>query len=318
MELWTVTGPVRPEAVRLADGHAHAWIAGTDPVAPPRSDDPARRGPLGPHPVLADFAPIRDELAGFRAAGGTTLIDCQPGGCGRDTRVLRRLAEATGLQITATTGYHLQRYYPAGHWLWSATVEEAAAYFVEELTGGTVESGGTVRAGTIKVAYDGTVGRQSAVLLEAAGLAARQTGAAILAHTEQGRNVEALLTFFARRDVPLNRLYLCHLDKRPDLGLHRELARAGVLLGYDTFLRPKYDPERGAWPLLRALVADGLDEAIAIGLDLAPVEMWRFAGGPGLLALPEQIIPRLRSEGFGAPTILRLTAQNVAARLAWQ
>jgi phosphotriesterase-related protein len=267
---------------------------------------------------VTDYAAIQAELADFRAAGGTTLIDCQPGGCGRDTRVLRRLAEGTGLQITATTGYHLQKYYPADHWLWSASEEEAAAHFVEELTGGTVESGGTVRAATIKVAYDGVIAGQSRVLLEAAARAARQTGAAILAHTEQGRNVEALLAFFAGRRVPPDRLYLCHLDKRPDLGLHRELAQAGVLLGYDTFLRPRYDPERGVWPLLRALVADGLEGAIAIGLDLAPVEMWRFAGGPGPLALPEQIIPRLRAEGLGEQAILRLTAQNVAERLAWQ
>jgi len=318
MDLMTVTGPVPLEAVRLADGHAHAWIARPAPELRSRPEGQGQPDPLGPYPVLADFSPIRAELAGFRAAGGTTLIDCQPGGCGRDARVLRRLARATGLHITTTTGYHLPGYYPAGHWLWSASVEEAAIYFAKELTEGTAESNGTIRAATIKIAYDGTIAGQSAVLLEAAAIAARQTGAAILAHTEQGKNVEALLPFFVGRGIPADRLYLCHLDKRPDLGLHRELARAGVLLGYDTFLRPKYEPERGVWPLLRAMVADGLEGAIAIGLDLAFANMWHYSGGPGWLALPNQIIPRLRAEGFGAPTILRLTARNVAARLAWQ
>jgi hypothetical protein len=48
---------------------------------------------------------------------------------------------------------------------------------------------------------------------------------------------------------------MCHVDKRPDVGLHRELARAGVLLGYDTFGRPKYNPDQGVWQLIPALVA---------------------------------------------------------------
>ncbi len=307
MNLLTVTGPIPVEAVRLADGHAHLWISPPDGLAP------------GSRLALDDYETIRAELTDCRAAGVTTLIDCQPGGCGRDAGMLRRLAEATGLHVTATTGFHRQTYYPAQSWLWSASEEAAAAYFVEELTVGTRETGGTVRATTIKVGYEGVIDGQSRVLMEAAALAARLTGAAILFHTEQGQNVEALLPFFADRGVAPARLYLCHMDKRPDSGLHRELARAGVLLGYDTFARPKYHPEQNAWRLIHALIADGLDHAIAIGLDLALSATWRRYGGqPGLSFLPEQIVPRLRAEGIGEASIRRLTGQNVAERLVWQ
>lgn len=307
MTLQTVTGPVAVEGIRLADGHGHAWIS------PPKGVSPEARLELN------DYEAIQRELVDFRAAGGALIVDCQPGGCGRDASMLVRLAEATGVHITATTGFHQQKYYPPGSELWSASAEEAAACFVQELTVGMREAGGEVRATTIKVGYDGVIGGQGRTLMEAAAEAARQTGALILFHTERGKNVETLLPFFSDRGVSADRLYLCHVDKRPDFGLHRELAQAGALLGYDTFLRPQHHPEQGVWPLLKRMVANGLDDHVAIGLDMAIASLWQYYGGqPGMLAFPEQIIPRLRAEGMSAGVVARLAGQNIAQRLVWQ
>ena len=305
MNLQTVTGLIPVEAVRLADGHEHAWISPVEGVAPESRLE------------LNNVSAIRAELSDFRNSGATTLIDCQPGGCGRDANALHGLALATGMQITAVTGFHLRKYYAPEHWLWSASVEAAAAYFVEELTAGMRETSGTIPATCIKVGYDGLIDGQPRALMEAAAQAARQTGAAILFHTEAGKNVEALPQFFADHGVAASRLYFCHVDKRPDFGLHRELAQTGILLGYDTFARPKYNPDANVWPLLHALVAAGLDTAVAIGLDLAFASTWRHYGGePGLLFLTETVLPRLRAEGFSPTSIARLTGQNVAQRLA--
>ncbi len=306
MNFQTVTGLAPVEAVRLADGHAHVWIDPPDGVAPDVRLD------------LSDFQAIQAELNEFRDGGGTTLVDCQPGGCGRDGNKLVALARATGLHITATTGFHQQKYYPRRSWLWSASAEEAAALFVEELTVGLRETGDGVRAATIKVGYEGVIDGQMRVLMEAAAEASRQTHALILFHTERGENVEELIPFFTDRGVTADRLYLCHVDKRPDVGLHRELAQAGVLLGYDTFARPKYDPEHSAWMLLKALTELGLESQIAICLDLAIASMWHHYGGrPGMCFLPEFIVPRLKAEGFTPATIHLLTADNIARRLAW-
>lgn len=307
MRFWTLNGLAAVEDVRLADAHGHVWIE------PPHGV--SRDAQL----ELCDYEPIEAELADFRRAGATTIVDCQPGGCGRDAGMLVRLARATGLHITATTGFHRRRYYPPTHWLWSASEEEATTYFVKELTWGMREAEGRVPATTIKVGYEGHFEGQTLTLMAAAAEAARRTGAAILCHTERGKNVEALLSFFGDRGVVADRLYICHMDKRPDFGLHRELAQAGVLLGYDTFVHPKYDPEQGAWPLLKKMVADGLADRIAVGLDLAVASMWRHYGGqPGLLALPEQIVPRLRAEGISHSIIAKLTGQNIARLLVRQ
>lgn len=300
MNLITVAGPVPASDVTLADAHAHLWIDPPPGVAPEARIELNRAGL------------IEAELRDFRAAGASLLVDCQPGGCGRNAAMLLRFARSTGLHVTATTGFHLQRYYPPGHWLWAASEEAAAGHFLRELVEGAEEAAG-VRAATIKVGYSGEIEGRSRALMEAAAAAARAAGAVILFHTEQGRNVEALLPFFAARGVPPTQLYLCHVDKRPDLGLHRELAQAGVLLGYDTFVRPKYEPERNVWPLLLGMVEGGLAAHVAVGLDAALPSMWKRMGGePGLLSLVQSIRPRLESAGVDAPTAAALLGGNVA------
>jgi phosphotriesterase-related protein len=306
MNLQTVLGPTPVEDVKMADAHAHVWID------PPKGVAPKARFELN------NARLIEAELKDFRSGGGTTLIDCQPGGTGRDARMLVKLSEAAGLHITATTGFHLERYYPGDYWLWSATEKAAADYFINELTAGVQEKG-EVLAAAIKVGYAGKIEEQTRILMEAAAEASRQTGAALLFHTEEGFNVEALPLFFEDRGVAANRLYLCHMDKRPDVGLHQELAQAGVLLGYDTFVRTTYKPNQHAWPLLLEMIQKGYDGHIAIGLDMARSSMWRHYGGwPGLVVLPEQILSRLYSEGLSESVVEKLIGQNVARFLARQ
>jgi phosphotriesterase-related protein len=300
--LQTVTGLVDIATFGLVDAHGHVWI------------DPPNDAML--EIVLHDRQQIVRELRQFREAGGTAIIDCQPAGCGRDANKLREISEASGIFITATTGFHQRQYYAPDYWLWSAKAEAAAKFFVQELTQGMQETNGKIRATTLKIVYEGIIEGQIKILIEAAAEAAKQTGAAILVHTEQGKNVEALLPFFQRLAIPPSQLYLCHVDKRPDFGLHRELAQSGVLLGYDTFNRPKYHPEGNAWPLLIKMIKEGYSEQVAIALDLANMDMWKFSGAlSGMLFMSEQIRPRLVSEGFDKTHIDAVLGANIMRHL---
>lgn len=307
----TVTGPVSPDALGITDAHTHTWI---EPV-------PGTRPGL---PVLFNQAAIAAELAGYRQSGGGTLVDCQPGGCGRNGQMMRRLSRDSGVQIVACTGFHLPRYYPAGAWIYrpSTGVEAAANYFIEELTTGLRETqhlDRPVRAGFIKIACRSDISKTPAHLIEAAAQAGIETGAAIQAHTEKGADAEKITRRFEQHGFPLARLIICHIDKRPDFALHSELARAGVTLEYDTFYRAKYRPEQNVWPLLEKMVAAGLARRVVIATDMAQAAMWaRLGGGPGQTAFTGQILPRLQSYGFAGDTIQQLMGKNIALLLAQQ
>lgn len=308
----TVTGPVAPETLGVTDAHNHVWIH-------PVTATPGL-------PVLVDAEPIAQELIAYRAAGGGAILDCQPGRAGRDATMLRRLSLATWVTLIASTGFHLRKYYPADEPLWALSAEQAAEYFVQELTVGVEESpadaaahmpGEPIRAGFIKIACEATMAASPRALLEAAAHAARETGAALEIHTEKGASAEHIAWFFYDAGVPLRQLVLCHMDKRPDFGLHRELARAGVLLEYDTFYRPKYDPERGVWPLLAQMAGAGLAGSVALATDIAESDLWQSMGaGPGLPGLLTVIRPRLLALGFPADQVAALLGGNIARRLA--
>jgi phosphotriesterase-related protein len=299
MKLQTVTGLVELGDLGVIDGHAHAWITPPD-QAPTRLE-------------LDNEAAIITELIEFGEAGGTALVDCQPGGCGRDARRLQAISERSGVFITATSGFHQQMYYPPGHWLWEADVETAVAYFRREITQGMDETDGRIPATTLKIGYEGVIAAQTRVLMEAVALVAQETGVAVLFHTERGLNIEALIPFFESHGVLPSQLYLCHVDKRPDFGLHRELAQAGVMLGYDTVVRPKYDPDAHFWPLLRRMVEAGCAGQVVICQDRALETMWRYSGdAQGMAALPLVIRARLAAEGFDEDTSANLLGRNVA------
>ena len=293
----TVLGQRDAGELAVVDAHAHVWIAG----APPGS------------PELADEALSLRELRDLRAAGGDLLIDCQPGGCGRDGRVLRRLMEASGVAIVASTGFHMRRHYGPDGGTW-ADPAGALDGFVADLADGLREAP-KARAGVVKCAWTHAKGTESE-LLSAALEAARVAGAPVVVHTERGHAVEELPAVVADAGVEPAAVQLSHVDKRPDPVLHSELARAGFVLGYDTFLRPKYDPERRVWPLLRRLIEAGLWERITLGTDLVDQAAWQTGGGPGLRALPLGVLAQLRREGVGEEVLAALGGGNALRLLA--
>lgn len=303
----TVLGPVAPEMLGMTDGHNHLWIDAV-PGAEPGS------------PVLNDRSAALAELADYHRSGGSAMLDCQPGGCGRNGIMLAELSRASGVAVVACTGFHRKNYYAPDYWLWQASVEQIAQHIIDELDTGLEETrvlAEPVRAGFIKIAIETILKNTPQAALEGAALAAAKTGAVLEIHTEKGSAAENILDYFINMDVRPGQLILCHMDKRPDLGLHLELARAGVALEYDTFFRPKYEPEVNLWPMIEKMAASGLDDALILATDLAEARLWKHpCDGPGLAALFNEIYPRLQALGLPDQTIKKLLGKNVIGRLA--
>jgi len=115
----TVLGTVDHKSLGVTDAHNHVWIEsipGADPTAP----------------VLDEEEKILEELRTYLAAGGESLLGCQPGGCGRNGTILAKLAEESGVNIIACTGFHRRKYYPLEYWLFSASENRIADHFISE------------------------------------------------------------------------------------------------------------------------------------------------------------------------------------------
>jgi len=303
----TVRGPVPHDRLGITDAHNHVWIdtvSGAEPNAP----------------VLNQYDLICKELVEYREFGGKTLLDCQPGGCGRDGNQLFKLSQQSEVNLIASTGFHRKKYYPENYWLWDASDQEVSDYLCSELEQGLYETLDTpvpVRAGFIKIALESQWKNCPQAALEGAASAALDTKSLLLIHTEQGALAEKACVYFSDMGLPFHQLVLCHMDKRPDPSLHKGLADIGVLLEYDTFYRPKYHPTLNLWSLIEQMVSAGFSDQIALATDMAESDLYYFiGGGPGLKSLPGEIQDKLRAKGYPEKACKQMLGGNIARRLA--
>jgi phosphotriesterase-related protein len=248
----SVTGPIRPADLGPTLVHEHVLIdfrcryaAADDEVdLSPTQPDPRDRHRLLERPagylvnlVRTDRAEAAEELRRFRQAGGGTIVDLTTLGLGPDPAGLRELSAQTGVHIVAGTGVYIDRSAP--DWIRSASIEELAELFTDEITDGG--SDGVCR-GVI-----GEIGVEDFTDLElrcfdAATLAHRRTGAPVFAHvlagarpSDRGRVIDLVERFVNRGGDP-SRLVLCHQDgSGDDLGYQDRVLQLGVVLAYDTF-----------------------------------------------------------------------------------
>lgn len=303
----TVQGPLPFERLGITDAHNHIWIESV-----PGAD------PSGP--ILNQFSLILKELVEFREKGGETLLDCQPEGCGRDGNQLLALSLASKINLIACTGFHRKKYYSQNHWLWEAGAPKIGDFLCAELEEGlseTLNSPSPVKAGFIKIALESTWADCPHVALEGAAFAALKSKALMEIHTEKGALAEKACAYFTDLGLLPNRLVLCHMDKRPDIGLHKELAHLGILLEYDTFFKPKYKPAANLWPLIDQMVGAGFSDRIALATDMAEAELYHHIGdGAGLASLPGEIQNQLTEKGIPESAREQMLGGNIARRLA--
>ena len=303
----TVQGALPYECLGITDAHNHMWIE-----AVPGADSGA--------PVLNHFPLILKELNEYRDRGGKTLLDCQPQGCGRDGNRLLALSKASRVNLVACTGFHRKKYYPQDHWLWSATPEKICDFLCSEMEQGLLESRDTptpVKAGFIKIALESAWADCLQAGLEGVASAAAKLNSLVEIHTERGALAEKAFIYFTNLGLSPPQLVFCHMDKRPDVGLHKELARLGVLLEYDTFYRPKYDPSQNLWPLIECMASSGFSDRIALATDMAEADLYRsIGGGAGLASFPGEIQDQLIEKGIPETARKQMLGGNIARRLA--
>ena len=224
------------------------------------------------------------------------------------------------MNIIACTGFHRKKYYSQDHWLWKAEAKKICDFICSELNQGLVETRETsspVRAGFIKIALESAWADCPLTALEGGTSAALKSKALMEIHTEKGALAEKACIYFTDIGLSPSQLVLCHMDKKPDASLHKELARLGVLLEYDTFYRPKYVPSANLWPLIEQMADAGFSDRVALATDMAEAELYHhLGGGAGLASLPGEIQKQLIEKGFPETARKQILGGNIARRLA--
>lgn len=307
-EIVTVLGPIPPEELGVTDAHDHLFL----------------RSPALPGQEFDDLDRAVEEVAAAARGGLRAVIEVTPIGLGRRPAKMRAVAEATGVHIVAATGYHRDAHYAEGHWVRTAPVERLAARIRADLQRGMHPDDwlddaplDVARAGVIKAgASYQRISRSEERRLVAAAIGSRETGAAVLVHSEIGTCAHEIIDLLTREGVKADRVILAHLDRNPDVELHREIAGRGAWLEYDTPGRIKYRPDSQLLDLVEGMIDAGHANAMMLGLDLGQRDYFRsYGGGPGLTYLMERFVPRLRKR-VGEEAVRKILIENPARALA--
>lgn len=305
----TVLGRQNPEDLGFCHCHEHLMIS--------------KGVSFEQNPVLCmeDVGKSTREVIRFREAGGGTIIDAQPGGCNRMECALHSIAEASGVHIIASTGFHKLIFYPADHWMRTADEDFLYAFFLHELQSGMYTNIDRefhfdrvpYCAGIVKTALD--VEGLTPVykkLFTAAAKASIKADVPFMAHIEDGSDPAGLLAFLLDLGVPAKRIIFCHMDRSvKDLSYYTQVLDQGIALEFDTIGRFKYHDDISEVQLFLDLLAHGYERQLLFSLDTTAARLKTYTPDAiGLDYILNSFVPALKAAGVTDEQIHMISHDN--------
>jgi predicted metal-dependent phosphotriesterase family hydrolase len=263
--------------------------------------------------LTRDASVILEELARFRATGGSGLVDLTLPGVGRDPVWLRDLATASGLHIVMGCGWYRTAYYPPEARIERRSVDDLADELVREIESGAGET--DVRPGIIgEIGTDKPwVSPAEERVHRAAARAARRTGLAITTHAVLSDVGLEQLGIFEEEGLDPARVVIGHADSYPVLDHYLDIVAHGASLEFD-FIGMPWERERiseqRTVELLCELLSRGQTDRILLSQDVCnDSQLVRF-GGNGYAYIADRFLPRLRAAGVSDAEIETMTVAN--------
>ena len=300
----TVAGPIDAARLGRALMHEHVIVdfIGAAEWKPGRYD-----------PEEA-FRLARPHIEELRAAGCRTLVEATPEHIGRDASLLRRLAEATGLQMVCATGiYAAANHKFVPEFARAETAERLAARFEREAARGISTTG--IRPGIIKTGVNQPpLADLERKLVRAAALAHQATGLTVASHTAAGQAALEQLEILDAAGAPPRAFIWVHAQNEKDHAWHLKIARAGAWVEFDGIREKTLD-----WHLecVATMREAGLLHRTLLSQDSGWYHVGEPAGGQyrGYTLLFREFLPRLRAAGFTERDVEQLLVANPAGAL---
>lgn len=342
----TVTGPVAADELGVVMMHEHVLHDDVDEPSlmetlPGSAGEQLRDAPLSMELLgtlwrwplanrentrLTERDAIADELARYRLAGGTTVVEASTVGFHPDAEGLRRVSEAAGVQIVRGCGYFVDSVLPDG--FDERSVDDIASELIGEIREGAGDTG--VRAGLIgEVGTSPQLTAREMKSLRASGIAAVETGACVSVHlsftvsphTDAGDARDSAfqaVEILESQGVAPDRVVCCHLDEARNVDLALRLIDRGCVVGYDTFGTEWYWDNWKTWEPhdsqrvreVAELCIRGHHMSIVVSQDVAFKRHLHRFGGLGYDHFLTSIVPMLSDAGVGEEQLHAMLVQT--------
>jgi phosphotriesterase-related protein len=302
--LQTVLGPVPTASFGPALIHEHVMcdFIGAEQTGRQRWDVDA---------VVKRMAPYLKQL---KERAVTGFVDCTPAFIGRDPRVLKRLAEETGLHILTNTGYYGgagDKFVPKH--AYDESADQLSERWVREWEKGIEDTG--VRPGFMKIGVDEAKGDPpelsdiDAKLVRAAARASRETGLTVTCHTGGGSAGLAATRLFVGEKADPARFVVAHSDSH-GIDMNRRIANLGAWVSFDAISRQPLEQHLN---LVRAMAGNHADRLL-----LSQDNGWYWVGQSDggevrdYNYIHDTFVPALEKSGVDQALVRVLTVDNPA------
>ena len=276
--------------------------------------------------IMNDYDTQKKELLRNKTAGGRTVVDATMPGIGRDSKMLRRIAEATGINVVMGTGYYVYSTHPED--MKSMSEDEIAAMMIDEIENGA--EGTDIKAGVIgEIGISEVFNEEERRVLRASAIAHKKTGVGVLVHinpwTQNGLEASDILL---SAGVPHKKIAVSHVDVENNMDYIRALLEKGVYIEFDNFGKEYYvdrEARRSGYGLfvhdtdrvqcLKTLIDEGYLSQILLSCDVCLKTCLRTYGGYGYDHVLVNIVPMMEDAGITPDEIRTMLVDNPAAFL---
>ena len=252
-----------------------------------------------------------------KAKGTDTFIDCTPAYLGRDAALLKRLSDASGLNVLTTTGHYgavNEKFVPAH--AYNESARQLADRWIKEWKDGI--DGTSIKPGLIKTSTDkGPLTPMQRKVIEAAGIAHLATGLTIAVHSGDGKAAAEQLEILKGVNVsPAARIWV-HAQNESDGQMHIDAAKKNTWVSFDG-VNP--DTLQANVDFLKTMKENNLLDRVLVSQDSGWYNVGEPKGGnfKPFTCMATQFIPLLRQQGFTTAELDQIFKKNPAKAFAIQ
>lgn len=257
---------------------------------------------------------VIEEVRAAAKEGVSCIVDGGHADMGTSYDDLRKIAERSGVHIVASGGYYLQIMYPP----------EVATQSEDQLIDGLVQDAAAKRWGAFgEIGSSEEMTADERKVFRVIGKTQARTGLPVFTHTSHaGCRKCALEQLDILESTGANPKSLCigHLSDitdDPKAETHKEIARRGAFLGFDTVGHQLAQGDAKKVALILQVLDRGYEDHILLSSDFASERETKFNGGAGYSSVTAVFLPKLRYAGVKEATIHKIMVENPKRFLAF-
>ncbi len=240
--------------------------------------------------------------------GVRNIVDLTNQSMGRAPEYVRRLTEATGINIIMSTGYYIEDFIDPD--ILDKTPEAIAEEAIRDLTVGI--NGSSMKAeiiGEIAWSYPGPCEKELRSW-EGMCIAAHRTGAVVSTHPSHGELQIPQAEFLISHGIAPEKIVIGHIEFYMSDDSLKKLLNMGIYIGLDMIGKKSGWGDEYRADTVRKIKDWGLLDKVLLSMDICRREDLRSAGGYGYSYLFESFIPMLEKRGITAEDIELMLKKN--------